>query len=219
MNNPDTGNLSLANTVTSATPGSNCPAGGQDARCTATVTVAGASTLTFTQTSAAASAVAGGTVAYTITIANSGASQYTGASFTDPLTGVLDDAAYNNNAVASAGTVSFASPTLSWAGNVPANGTVTITYTVTVNNPDTGNKILTSTISSPSSGSNCPASSSGPAVHRHRHGVPAGHRYDLQRGDHHAGRGAARYTTTLTNTGADAVPRDLRQLRRDGHRR
>ena len=163
VNNPDTGNLSLANTVSSATPGSNCPAGGQDARCTATVTVAGASTLTFTQTAAAASAVAGDTVAYTITIANSGASQYTGASFTDPLTGVLDDAAYNNNAVASAGTVSFASPTLSWAGNVPANGTVTITYTVTVNNPDTGNKILTSTISSPSSGSNCPAASPSPA--------------------------------------------------------
>ncbi len=162
VNNPDTGNLSLANSVTSATPGSNCPAGGQDARCTATVTVVGASTLTFTQTAAAASAVAGGTVAYTITIANSGASQYTGASFTDPITGVLDDAAYNNDAVASGGTVSFASPTLSWAGNVPANGTVTITYTLTVNNPDTGDKILTSTISSPSSGSNCPAASPGP---------------------------------------------------------
>jgi large repetitive protein len=162
VNNPDTGNLSLANTVTSATPGSNCPAGGTDVRCTATVTVVGASTLTFTQTSAAASAAAGDTVAYTITVANSGASPFNGASFTDPLTGVLDDATYNNNAVASAGTVTFASPTLSWTGNVPANGTVTITYTVTVNNPDTGNKILTSTISSPSPGSNCPAASPGP---------------------------------------------------------
>ena len=162
VNNPDTGNLSLANTVTSATPGSNCPAGGQDTRCTATVTVVGASTLTFTQTAAAPSAVAGGTVAYTITIANSGASPFNGASFTDPLSSVLDDAAYNNDAVASGGTVSFTSPTLSWTGNVPANGTVTITFTVTVNNPDTGNKILTSTISSPSPGGNCPAVSPGP---------------------------------------------------------
>ena len=59
VNNPDTGDLSLTNTVTSATPGSNCPAGGGDARCTATVTVVGASTLTFTQTAPAASAVAG----------------------------------------------------------------------------------------------------------------------------------------------------------------
>ena len=101
-------------------------------------------------------------MAYTITIANSGAAQSTGASFTDPLTGVLDDAAYGNNAVASSGTVTFASPALTWTGNVPAGGTVTITYTVTVNNPDTGDKILTSTISSPSSGSNCPAGSPDP---------------------------------------------------------
>ena len=200
VNNPDTGNLSLANTVTSATPGSNCPAGGQDARCTATVAVVGASTLTFTQTAAAASAVAGGTVAYTITIANSGASQYTGASFTNPLTGVLDDAAYNHNAVASAGTVSFASPTLSWAGNVPANGTVTITYTVTVNNPDTGNKILTSTITSPSSGSNCPASSSDPLCTATV--TVSQLAIDFAASTASTTPGAiVRYTTTLVNTG------------------
>ena len=161
VNNPDTGDQSLANTVTSATAGSNCPAGGQDARCTAIVTVVAASALTFTQTAAASSAVAGGTVAYTITIVNSGGVAATGASFTDPLGGVLDDAAYGNNAVASSGTVTFATPVLSWTGDVPAGGTVTITYTVTVNNPDTGNKILTSTITSPTAGSNCPAASPG----------------------------------------------------------
>ena len=105
-------------------------------------------------------------VHYTITVANSGASPYTGASFTDPLTGVLDDAAYNDDAVASAGTVTFASPDLSWSGNVPADGTVTITYTVTVNNPDTGDKILTTTITSPSPGSNCPAASTDPRAPR-----------------------------------------------------
>ena len=162
MNNPDTGDLSLTGTVSSPTAGSNCPAGGTDARCTVTVTVVGASTLTFTQTAAASSAVAGGTVSYTITIANSGASVYAGASFTDPLGGVLDDAAWNGDAVASGGTLTFASPNLSWTGNVPANGTITITYTVTVNNPDTGNMILASTITSPSADSNCPAASPGP---------------------------------------------------------
>ena len=41
---------------------------------------------------------------------------------------MLDDAAYNNNAAASAGAVSFAGSALSWTGDVPANGTVTITY-------------------------------------------------------------------------------------------
>ena len=162
VNNPDTGSQTLTSTVTSATPGSNCPAGGGDARCTVTVTVAGADSLTFTQTADAGPTVAGGTVPYTITIVNSAAIPYNGASFTDPLADVLDDAAYNGDATATAGTVSYASPNLSWSGNVPANSTVTIRYSVTVNNPDTGDMILAATISSPSSGSNCPAASPGP---------------------------------------------------------
>ena len=162
VDNPDIGNQSLAGTVTSPTAGSNCPAGGTDARCTVTVAVVGASTLTFTQTAAASSAAAGGTVDYTITIANSGVSPYDGASLTDPLGGVLDDAVYNNDATASAGTVTYASPDLSWTGDVPASGTVTITYTVTVSNPDTGDMILASTITSPSADSDCPAASPGP---------------------------------------------------------
>ncbi len=163
VDNPDTGDQSLAGTVTSPTAGSNCPAGGgTDARCTVTVTVVGASTLTFTQTAAAPSAAAGGTVSYTVTIANSGASPYNGASFTDPLGGVLDDATWDGDAVASGGAVSYAAPVLSWAGNVPANGTVTITYTVTVDSPDTGDMILASTITSPSADGNCPAAGPGP---------------------------------------------------------
>jgi uncharacterized repeat protein (TIGR01451 family) len=162
VNNPDTGDRTLTSTVTSATAGGNCPAGGTDTRCTVTVTIVGADSLTFTQTAAAASTAAGQVVSYTITIANTAASPYPGASLSDPLTGVLDDAAYDNNATASSGTVSYASPTLSWTGDVPADGTVTITYTVTVNNPDTGNMILASTISSPSADSNCPAASPGP---------------------------------------------------------
>ena len=50
-------------------------------------------------------ATPGGTVSYTITVTNTGQVPYTGASFTDPLAGVLDDATYNNNAAATAGTV------------------------------------------------------------------------------------------------------------------
>ncbi|MGA2831379.1 MAG: putative Ig domain-containing protein [Streptosporangiaceae bacterium] len=163
VNNPDTGDRVLATTVTSATPGSNCPAGGADARCTATVTVAGADSLTFTQAAAAPSAVAGGVVTTTITIANSAASPYSGAAFTDPLGGVLDDATWGSNVTTRSGTTTYTSTssTLSWAGDVPAHGTVTITYTVTVNNPDTGDMILASTISSSSSDSNCPAGSPG----------------------------------------------------------
>ena len=40
---------------------------------------------------------------------------------------------------------------------MPASATATITYSVTVSNPDTGNMILSSTLTSASAGSNCPA--------------------------------------------------------------
>ena len=94
-------------------------------------------------------------VGYTITVTNSGQTPYTGATFTDPLTGVLDDAVYNADAAATAGTVSYASPNLTWTGNLAVGATATITYSVTVNNPDTGGKILANTVTSTTPGSNC----------------------------------------------------------------
>ena len=45
---------------------------------------------------------------------------------------------------------------------MPASGTVTITYSVTVNSPDTGNHVLASTITSTSTGSNCGAGCTDP---------------------------------------------------------
>ena len=163
VSNPDTGDKSMASTATSATVGNNCPAsGGTDTACTTTVTVVNATTLTFTATADTAAAAAGGVVHYTITVANSGLTPYTGATFTAGLGGVLDDASYDNDAAATAGTVTFTSPTLTWTGDVPAGGTVTITYSVTVNNPDTGNHVLASTITSTSTGSDCGAGSADP---------------------------------------------------------
>ena len=70
---------------------------------------------------------------------------------------------YNNDASATAGTVAFASPNLTWTGNLAIGASATITFTVTVNNPDTGNKILASTVTSTTSGSNCASGSTDPA--------------------------------------------------------
>ena len=157
VNNPYTGNGTLAFTVTSPTTGTNCPALSTDARCSVSVPV---SALTITQ---AAVGGRGG--------ARRGGrlhrhgdqlrrwSPTAGATFTDPLAGVLDDAAYNGNAAATAGSVSYASPNLTWTGNLAAGATATITFSVTVNNPDTGNKVLASTITSATSGTNCFAGS------------------------------------------------------------
>ena len=95
--NPDTGNGVLSNTVTSATAGSNCPSGNADPRCTATVTV---TSLRIVKTASASTTTPGATVGYTIVVTNTGPTAYTGATFTDPLTGVLDDATYNGDAAA-----------------------------------------------------------------------------------------------------------------------
>ncbi len=162
VNNPDTGDQSLVNTVASAAPGSECPPGGTDPDCSLTIPVVSAATLTFTAATDVASAVAGQVVHYTITVANSGRTPYAGAAFTDPLGDVLDDAAYDGDVSATTGTATVTGSTLAWSGTVPASGTATITFSVTVHSPDTGNKILAATLSSASPDSNCPAASADP---------------------------------------------------------
>ena len=162
VDNPDTGTGTLTNTVTSTAAGSNCAPGSTDPRCTVTIDLVGTQTLTFTNTANVASTTPGGTVDYTIMVANSGLTPYTGATFTDDLTSVLANAAYNGDAAATAGTVSYSSPDLTWTGTVPAGGTVSITYSVTVDSPDTGNMILSDTISSSSPDSDCGSGSTDP---------------------------------------------------------
>ncbi|MBO2446019.1 DUF11 domain-containing protein [Actinomadura barringtoniae] len=125
---PSSGDKSLKNTVTSSTPGGNCSAGSTDPACTSNVPVP---TFTVKKKASTAKAKPGGTVTYTITVTN-GSTPYTGATFTDDLSDVLDDAAYNADAKASAGTVAYASPRLTWTGDLAAGQVAAITYTVKV---------------------------------------------------------------------------------------
>jgi uncharacterized repeat protein (TIGR01451 family) len=156
VNNPDTGDKLLTSTVTSATAGSNCPAGSTDSRCTNSIKVL-VPGLAISVSAGGATTTPGAKVQYTVTVTNTGGTAYTGAAFTDPLGDVLDDASYNADATTTAGTVSFASPNLTWTGNLAVGAVATITFSVTVSSPDTGNKILASTITSPTAGSTCPA--------------------------------------------------------------
>ncbi len=92
----------------------------------------------------------GDTVTYTLTAHNDGAGDWTAgdpASFVDDLTGVLDDATWDNTATATAGTVAFASPQLTWSGALAHGTTVTVTYGVTVTNQ--GDHELANTASVP----------------------------------------------------------------------
>ena len=161
VNDPDTGDKVIINTATSAAAGSSCPPGATAAPCRVTVAVLTPG-LTIAQSAGAGTTTPGSVVTYTVTVTNSGQTPYTGATFTDPLSGVLDDAAYNNDAAATSGSVSFASPNLTWTGNLAPGASATVTFSVTVNNPDTGNKILASTITSATRGSNCAAGSGDP---------------------------------------------------------
>ena len=113
MTSPDTGDKLLTSTVTSAAAGSNCPAGGTDPRCATAVPVA---VLTIVNIASVSTTTPGSTVDYTITITNSGQTSYTGATVTDPLAGILDDAAFDGDGTATSGSVDFSSPDLTWTG-------------------------------------------------------------------------------------------------------
>ena len=115
-------------------------------------------------------AVPGGTVTYTITVTDTGQTPYAGAAVTDSLDGVLGDAGgYNSDAAATvtdgtgtAGSLSYASPDLTWAGDLTVGETVTITYSVTVHNPDTGGKLMLNFVTSSDPGPSCPFDSPSP---------------------------------------------------------
>ena len=161
VNNPDTGNKVLVSTFSTAAAGSNCPSGGTDPRCSVTVTVL-IPALTIVKTADVSTTSPGGVVHYTVTVTNSGQTPYTGATYTDQMDGVLGDATYNGDAAATVGSVSFASPDMTWTGNLAAGASATVTYSVTVNNPDTGDLILTDTVVSATPGNNCPVGGTDP---------------------------------------------------------
>ena len=69
---------------------------------------------------------------------------------------MLDDAAYNGDAAATTGTVSYASPVLTWTGNLAPGATGASPTPSPSNNPDTGDKLVITTAASTAAGSTCP---------------------------------------------------------------
>ncbi|OXM50014.1 hypothetical protein CFP71_29190 [Amycolatopsis thailandensis] len=159
VKNPNTGDNKLSNVVTSETPGGNCPPGSTDPKCGTTTPVSG---LTFEKTVDKQSANPGDVVKYTVTVTNSGQTKLAGATFTDDLTQVLDDADYQNDGAATIGAVSYAAPKLTWTGDLEIGGTSTVTYTVKVKSPNTGDNKLINVVTSETPGGNCPPGSTDP---------------------------------------------------------
>uniref|UniRef100_A0AAU2VP91 DUF11 domain-containing protein n=1 Tax=Streptomyces sp. NBC_00008 TaxID=2903610 RepID=A0AAU2VP91_9ACTN len=101
------------------------------------------------------SAEPGDTVTYTVTAANRGETTLSPAHLTDDLSGVLDDAAVTAGPTATTGTATVTGNTLDWSGELAPGGTATITYTVTVDDPDTGDAVLDNAVTSDTPGARC----------------------------------------------------------------
>ncbi|SEH79516.1 conserved repeat domain-containing protein [Leifsonia sp. CL147] len=157
-----------ANAVTTSASGSDAPNGNttgvvQFSDRASLVPADSQCSLVFQKVASVQTARPGDKVTYTINVTNAGTQAYVNAAFSDDLTDVLKDATYNNDQSATSGTVSYAAPTLSWSGALAgSSGRATITYSVTVKSPDTGDHSLTNTVVSSTPGNGCASGSSDP---------------------------------------------------------
>ncbi|MFC4337440.1 DUF7927 domain-containing protein [Salininema proteolyticum] len=128
------------------------------------VTVAEQPELSIAKSASASTAQPGDTVDYTVTAENPTGVDFTGAVIADDLTGVLDDADYNDDAAdgGAEGAFAFADPTLTWTGDIAAGETVTLTYSVTVHDPPDGDLSMDNLVVGPTE-SNCAPGSDDPA--------------------------------------------------------
>ncbi|MEV4094110.1 hypothetical protein [Streptosporangium saharense] len=101
-------------------------------------------------------------VRYTIRVTNVGTAPYQGASFTDDLSGLLDDATFGDDLRASDGDASYSPPTVLWNGDVDPGKTVTVTYSARTHLPATGDRKLGGIVVSEGEGTNCPRGSVDP---------------------------------------------------------
>jgi uncharacterized repeat protein (TIGR01451 family)/LPXTG-motif cell wall-anchored protein len=196
VDQPDTGDHNLANAVVPDGPGGGCATAGD---CATNTPV---QSFSVVKSSTATEVNPGESVPYTVTITNTGQVAYTAdapASFTDDLSNVLDDATYNDDADNGA---TYAEPVLSWSGALGVGESVTVSYSVTANDPDNGDKHLDNTVVTPEgSGGDCPTGSTNLNCTAH---VPQ-QSYTVSKvaDSNSAVPGATvKYTVTVTNTGA-----------------
>jgi uncharacterized repeat protein (TIGR01451 family) len=148
----------------------------------------------------------GDTVTYTVTVTNDGQVPFTAeapAAATDDLTGVLDDASFNDDAKATAGEVSYAAPTLTWTGPLGVGDSASFTYSVTVTNA--GDHVLANTASLPAElcTEDCESTTRTDLPH-----VVPGKSSDPASGEAVRAGQVITYTLTFTNDGAAAGPVD-----------
>ncbi|RWZ52711.1 DUF11 domain-containing protein [Labedella phragmitis] len=193
---PVNGDNDLRNVVVPTGPGGDCETEGG---CETSTLV---QSYTATKTADTDEVVLGDTVTYTVVLENSGEVAYTDAepaTFTDDLTAILDDATYNDDASNGA---TYAAPTIAWSGPLAIGETVTITYSVTVNDPATGDGVMPNAVVT-GVGGNCEPGSNDPACLVE---IPA-KSFTVAKSASDATAtpgGTLTYTVTVTNTGKAA---------------
>ncbi|CAM5619022.1 hypothetical protein SSPIM334S_02745 [Streptomyces spiroverticillatus] len=142
---------------------SNCDSGSTDADCSTgdDDATGGLPTFDIAKSVDNVKPKAGETITYTITMKNNGSQPYPGATFSDDLSGVVDDAPGGPKDITITGGLTapaYNSVTkkLNWTGNLPVGETV-VTYKVTLPSPlpTTGDKQLKNAVTSSTPGSEC----------------------------------------------------------------
>ncbi|GAB3615814.1 hypothetical protein GCM10027416_03710 [Okibacterium endophyticum] len=124
------GNTTLANVVTGT--GECVPAPDQTEDCRTIHKTGGYVYNKVADPKSGTSVDVGDVVTYTLTITQRGEGSVTGATVTDDLTDVLDDASWNGGESATSGTVARSGNTLTWNGDLAVGQVVTVSYRVTV---------------------------------------------------------------------------------------
>ncbi|MFE5947405.1 hypothetical protein [Streptomyces sp. NPDC056480] len=119
--------------------------------------------LEITRTASPRTVKPGDTLTYTITAKNVGALDHPNARFGDDLTGTLDDADYRGDVRTDLGTVTYKASRIGYEGTIPAGRTATVTYSVKIKNPPTGDGRLRTRVEVETPRSNCGAGSEDPA--------------------------------------------------------
>ncbi|MFE4308924.1 hypothetical protein ACFRR6_23080 [Streptomyces sp. NPDC056891] len=119
--------------------------------------------LEITKTASPRTVKPGDTLTYTITAKNVSALDYPNAEFSDDLTGNLDDADYRGDVRTDLGTATYTAPRIGYAGTIPAGKTATVTYSVKIRNPPTGDGRLPNRVEVETPRSNCGDGSEDPA--------------------------------------------------------
>ncbi|WP_069112076.1 LPXTG cell wall anchor domain-containing protein [Jiangella alba] len=202
------GDRHLRNVVTPADPDKCVPVEGQNEACV-TEHVNGSYTFSKTSDPVPGSVVAeDGVITYTVLISQVGAAPVEGATVEDDLSAVLDDAVWNDDAVADSGEVSYEEPTLTWTGDLEVGQVVTLTYSVTANAVGEGDDELVNVVTDPADEGVCVPAEDG------NEGCTTDHRQgeytyaktsDPEPGSEVEVGDKITYTITVTQVGAAAV--------------